>query len=101
MQVAAAWYLPLLKIGVDQTLWTVVWNSTYYGLLGVLRGESPTAISDSVRSSWLDLMRAGWRLWPLAHLVTYGLLPQEHRYAPCPSRHVKLCMRWVSGHPAA
>ena len=76
---ATAWYLPLLKIGVDQTVWTVTWNATYYALLGLLRGESPSAIVTSVRTSWLDLMRAGWRLWPAAHLVTYGILPQEHR----------------------
>jgi protein Mpv17 len=24
-------------------------------------------------------MQAGWKLWPFAHLVTYGLVPIEQR----------------------
>jgi Mpv17 / PMP22 family len=32
-------------------------------------------------SSGFSLMKAGWRLWPLAHVITYGLVPAEHR---CP-----------------
>ncbi len=30
-----AWYTPLFKIAVDQTAWSVLWNSLYYVLLGV------------------------------------------------------------------
>jgi Mpv17 / PMP22 family len=30
-------------------------------------------------SSGFSLMKAGWRLWPLAHVITYGLVPAEHR----------------------
>ena len=29
-----AWYTPLFKITVDQTAWSVAWNSLYYVLLG-------------------------------------------------------------------
>lgn len=25
------------------------------------------------------LMQAGWKLWPFAHLVTYGVIPVEQR----------------------
>ena len=75
--------LPLLgafpQILIDQTVWSATWNGTYYGLLGVLRREPPAVIAASVRASCLDLMVAGWKLWPLAHLVTYGLIPREHR----------------------
>ena len=69
----------LCQILFDQTVWSATWNGTYYGLLGVLRREPPAVIAESVRTSCLDLMMAGWKLWPLAHLVTYGLIPREHR----------------------
>ena len=29
-----AWYTPLFKIVVDQSAWSVAWNSVYYVLLG-------------------------------------------------------------------
>lgn len=33
----------------------------------------------TVRNTWWDLLKAGWRLWPFVHIVTYGLLPVQHR----------------------
>lgn len=27
----------------------------------------------------LNLLQAGWKLWPFAHLITYGLVPVEQR----------------------
>jgi hypothetical protein len=33
-----AWYTPLFKIMVDQSAWSVAWNSLYYVLLGEPRG---------------------------------------------------------------
>ena len=74
-----SWLVPVMKIGIDQTIWSVIWNSTYYVLLGLLKFESPSTIWLSVKGSWLDLLKAGWRLWPLAHLVTYGVIPVQHR----------------------
>ena len=44
-----------------------------------MKFESPAVIAASVRSSYWGLLKAGWRLWPLVHLVTYGLLPVQHR----------------------
>lgn len=64
---AEAWYQPLLKVGIDQTVWSLFWNSLYYVLLGVLKWESPQVILQTVSSSWWDLLKAGWRLWPFAH----------------------------------
>ncbi|GAB4824113.1 hypothetical protein N2152v2_011159 [Parachlorella kessleri] len=73
------WVTPVLKMGVDQTAWSLFWNSTYYVLLGVLKLESPATIAATVRNTWWDLLKAGWRLWPFVHIVTYGLLPVQHR----------------------
>jgi hypothetical protein len=64
---------------VDQTVWSLFWNSTYYILLGLLKFESPLVIAATVRSTWWDLLKAGWRLWPLVHLLTYGIIPVQHR----------------------
>ncbi len=49
---------------------------------GVMKLESPAVILNTVRASWWDVLKAGWRLWPIAHLVTYTLIPRMHRCAP-------------------
>lgn len=41
--------------------------------------EPPSRIAASVRDTAFPLLKAGWRLWPLAHVVTYGLIPVQHR----------------------
>lgn len=71
--------VPLVKVGIDQTVWSLFWNSTYYVLLGLLKMESPQVIVSTVRSTWWDLLKAGWRLWPLVHIFTYGVIPVQHR----------------------
>ena len=48
---------------------------------GGMKLESPAVILNTVRASWWDVLKAGWRLWPIAHLVTYTLIPRMHRCA--------------------
>lgn len=74
-----AWFAPLFKVGVDQTLWAATWNALYLSLQGATRLESPAVICRSVASSGWDVLRAGWRLWPLVHLLTYTIVPLEAR----------------------
>lgn len=74
-----SWISPLIKVGIDQTVWSIFWNSTYYILLGILKAESPKTIMLSVQQSWWDLLKAGWRLWPIVHVCTYGIIPVQHR----------------------
>mgnify|MGYP002630497238 CR=1 FL=1 len=74
-----AWFAPLFKVGVDQTLWAATWNALYLVLLGAMRLESPGVIRNSVTQSGWDVLRAGWRLWPLVHLITYNFIPLQGR----------------------
>eukprot|EP00232_Nephroselmis_pyriformis_P020014 CAMPEP_0182900328 /NCGR_PEP_ID=MMETSP0034_2-20130328/28758_1 /TAXON_ID=156128 /ORGANISM="Nephroselmis pyriformis, Strain CCMP717" /LENGTH=348 /DNA_ID=CAMNT_0025034525 /DNA_START=283 /DNA_END=1326 /DNA_ORIENTATION=+ len=67
------------KVLVDQTAWSAFWNSAYYLLLGVFKGEDLAGTVRSIKSTWLECLQAGWKLWPFAHIVTYGFVPQELR----------------------
>lgn len=69
----------LFKVLIDQTIWSATWNSIYYFLIGVLRFDSMQTIRATVRTNFLPVIIAGWKLWPFAHCITYGLIPQEHR----------------------
>jgi len=74
-----SWLVPFVKVGIDQTVWSIVWNSSYYIMLGLLKAESLGTIATGVKNSWLDLLKAGWRLWPLVHVITYSFIPIQHR----------------------
>ncbi|CAM6120594.1 unnamed protein product [Calypogeia fissa] len=73
------WWVVPLKVAFDQTAWSSLWNSLYFVTLGLLRLESPGSIWKELRQTFVPLLTAGWKLWPAAHLVTYGLVPVEQR----------------------
>jgi len=68
-----------LQILIDQTFWAVTWNAMYYAALGAMQLESPQQIWKTVSSTWWELLKTGWKLWPLAHIGTYGFVPVEQR----------------------
>lgn len=61
------------KVVTDQILWGPFWNAVYICFLGVLKRDAFETIREAVVTTALPLVIAGIRLWPLAHLVTYGL----------------------------
>ncbi|KAL0311095.1 UNVERIFIED_CONTAM: hypothetical protein Sangu_2404200 [Sesamum angustifolium] len=66
------WWVVPAKVAFDQTAWSAVWNSIYFTLLGVLRLESPLSIFNELKATFWPMLTAGWKLWPFAHLITYG-----------------------------
>ncbi|KHN04274.1 Peroxisomal membrane protein 2 [Glycine soja] len=73
------WWVVPAKVAFDQTVWSAIWNSIYFVVLGLLRFESLTNIYGELKSTFLPLLTAGWKLWPFAHLITYGVIPVEQR----------------------
>ncbi|XP_038685359.1 uncharacterized protein LOC119985210 isoform X1 [Tripterygium wilfordii] len=73
------WWVVPAKVAFDQTLWAATWNSIYYIVLGFLRFESPVSIFSELKATFWPMLTAGWKLWPFAHLITYGVVPVEQR----------------------
>ncbi|XP_048235258.1 uncharacterized protein LOC8271132 isoform X2 [Ricinus communis] len=73
------WWVVPVKVAFDQTLWAAAWNSIYFTVLGFLRLESPASIFGELRATFWPMLTAGWKLWPFAHLITYGVVPVEQR----------------------
>ncbi|XP_021726052.1 uncharacterized protein LOC110693222 [Chenopodium quinoa] len=73
------WWAVPIKVAFDQTIWAGIWNSIYFIVLGLLRLESPVSIFKELKGTFLPMLTAGWKLWPFAHLVTYGVIPIEQR----------------------
>ena len=74
-----AWWVFLPKVIVDQLLWGPFWNNTYIVMLGVMKGQDNHEIWEDVKRTTVPLIVSGLKLWPAAHMVTYGLIPVEHR----------------------
>ncbi|XP_050218862.1 uncharacterized protein LOC126669441 isoform X2 [Mercurialis annua] len=73
------WWVVPAKVAFDQTLWAALWNSIYFTMLGFLRLESPASIFSELKATFRPMLTAGWKLWPFAHLITYGVIPVEQR----------------------
>lgn len=73
------WWVVPAKVAFDQTLWAAVWNSIYYTVVGFLRFDSPANVFGELRATFWPMLTAGWKLWPFAHLITYGVIPVEQR----------------------
>ncbi|XVE49877.1 hypothetical protein DITRI_Ditri01bG0117600 [Diplodiscus trichospermus] len=73
------WWVVPAKVIFDQTFWSAVWNSIYYVVLGLLRFESSANIYRELKATFWPMLTAGWKLWPFAHVITYGVIPLEQR----------------------
>nr|XP_027193429.1 protein SYM1 isoform X2 [Cicer arietinum] len=73
------WWVVPAKVAFDQTVWSAIWNSIYFVVLGLLRLDSFTDIYGELKSTFWPMLTAGWKLWPFAHLITYGVVPVEQR----------------------
>lgn len=50
------WWVVPAKVIFDQTLWSAVWNSIYYTLLGFLRFESPVTVFKELRATFWPML---------------------------------------------
>lgn len=74
-----AWWSFFPKVILDQTTWGPFWNNTYILILGLMKRDSLETIWGDVKRTTIPLIVSGLKLWPLAHCVTYGLIPVENR----------------------
>ncbi|CAN0400732.1 unnamed protein product, partial [Discosporangium mesarthrocarpum] len=67
------------KILADQLFWGPFWNAMYILFLGVVKRDALESIWEAVTTTAVPLLIAGLKLWPLAHVMTYGVIPTENR----------------------
>lgn len=73
------WWGVFPKVAIDQCTWGPFWNNTYILLLGLMKFDSFSNIFSEMKRTTIPLIISGLKLWPLAHCVTYGLVPIENR----------------------
>lgn len=50
------WWVVPVKVAFDQTIWSAIWNSIYFSLLGVLRFESPASIFKELKATFFPML---------------------------------------------
>ena len=73
------WWAFFPKVAADQLTWGPFWNNTYILLLGLMQFRKPAAIWQEMKSTTIPLIISGLKLWPIAHCITYGVIPVENR----------------------
>mmetsp|Transcript_9859 Transcript_9859/g.29332 ORF Transcript_9859/g.29332 Transcript_9859/m.29332 type:complete len:120 (+) Transcript_9859:788-1147(+) len=64
---------------MDQTAYAAFKYSLYIAAVGVLSGHSGPTVRADVSAKIVPTLQTGWRFWPMAHLITYTLVPPRHR----------------------
>lgn len=72
--------LPLLaKVALDQTIFALYINAAFAVLTELLTGRSLCDALNKAKVAAVPCLIAGWRFWPLAHLITYTIIPLHLR----------------------
>lgn len=50
------WWVVPAKVAFDQTVWSAIWNSIYFTVLGFLRLESPLSIFKELKATFLPML---------------------------------------------
>ncbi|KAI9072068.1 hypothetical protein K1719_045959 [Acacia pycnantha] len=53
--------------------------TNFWRLFFLSKVESISNIYGELKSTFWPMLTAGWKLWPFAHLITYGVIPVEQR----------------------
>lgn len=48
-------------------------------MVGLLRGDDKDTVVQDVKTRLWPIVFRGWKFWPLAHIITYGVIPPRHR----------------------
>ena len=67
------------KIVLDQTVTIATWNALYFLIMGAMTSKPVDESVDLIKKSAWPLMLNGWKLWPAAHIITYAIIPKQHR----------------------
>ena len=51
----------------------------YIVLLGIMQLQKPSQVWADIKRTTIPLVVSGLKRWPLAHCITYGLIPVENR----------------------
>ena len=86
----AEWATLLIKIFLDQTLFSALINILYASLNGILSNMSPQEAFARARQVLVPAMVSSWRFWPAVQLISYATRPICSLTLPTAFGHVAM-----------
>lgn len=74
------WWVVPAKVAFDQTVWSAIWNSIYFVVLGLLRFESLTNIYGELKSTFVPLLTV--RSWFICLFMLFLYVNYKCIYLP-------------------
>ena len=50
------WWVVPAKVAFDQTVWSAIWNTIYYTVLGLLRFQSPAKVFGEIKTTFWPMI---------------------------------------------
>jgi protein Mpv17 len=73
------WWVVLVKVLLDQTIWCPLWKNLYFIMIGLLNLEPPAKVWLDCRRMTMPYIRWRFRLWPFVNVINYRFVPLQHR----------------------
>ncbi|THY02334.1 hypothetical protein D6D02_08446 [Aureobasidium pullulans] len=74
------WKNTMIKWFVDcMTLGALLNTAAFLILMGIMKGRSPGEIETALRTDTFPIIYASYKIWPLASIVNFALIPVEKR----------------------
>jgi protein Mpv17 len=69
----------IMKVAFDQIIWCPIFMTVFFTYLGLVNGDSATAIVNKVKSDLFAACQGSWKVWPLVHAVNFKFISTKHR----------------------
>lgn len=69
----------LSKVFIDQVLWCPVFMSVFFTYLGLVAGDSTSAITSKIKNDLFTAVKGSWKVWPLVHAINFKFISTKHR----------------------
>ena len=67
------WFIDCITLGA------VMNTVAFFVLMGLMKGKSVGEIQGRIESDMIPLIVAGYKVWPIASIISFSLIPVEKR----------------------
>uniref|UniRef100_A0A6T6F9N6 Peroxisomal membrane protein MPV17 n=1 Tax=Craspedostauros australis TaxID=1486917 RepID=A0A6T6F9N6_9STRA len=68
-----------MKVAFDQIIWCPLFMTVFFTYLGVVNGDSFSAIGNKIKNDLLAACQGSWKVWPIVHAVNFRFISTKHR----------------------
>ena len=67
------------KVAIDQVFWCPIFMCVFFTYLGLVNGDSFSAIGNKIKTDLFTAVQGSWKVWPFVHAVNFKFISTKHR----------------------